>query len=52
MNPCRICLKSFGDSLCADLGHCVWEGSNEKPDLDVSEDVVAELEKTPKIGVY
>lgn len=31
MNPCKQCLKAYGDSLCATLGHCAFEGTNEKP---------------------
>jgi len=31
MNPCKDCIKQYGDPLCTNLGHCVFEGTNEKP---------------------
>ena len=32
MNPCRACLKVYGEGLCSTFGHCVFEGTNEKPE--------------------
>ncbi len=32
MKPCRDCMKVYGDGLCSTLGHCVFEGTNEKPE--------------------
>ena len=42
MNPCRDCLKAFGDSLCSELGHCVFEGTDEKPQMGLSTDHIKE----------
>ncbi|MCW4048574.1 MAG: hypothetical protein NWE89_02450 [Candidatus Bathyarchaeota archaeon] len=41
MNPCRDCLKIYGDSLCSELGHCVFEGTNEKPQAPKEEEEIA-----------
>ena len=57
MNPCRDCLKAFGDSLCSELGHCVFEGTDEKPQFKLISDHVketgdcmeVEIESTRKI---
>ena len=31
MKPCEACVENYGEELCKDLGHCVFEGSNEWP---------------------
>ncbi len=32
MNPCRDCLKVYGEGLCSITGHCAFEGTDEKPE--------------------
>jgi hypothetical protein len=34
MNPCRECIKVHGVSLCTNLGHCAFEGTDEIPSKD------------------
>jgi hypothetical protein len=46
MNPCRDCLKKYGVALCMDLGHCVFEGTNEAPINKHAVDISAHLTKT------
>jgi len=31
MNPCRACVKVYTETPCNSLGHCIFEGTDEKP---------------------
>jgi len=33
MKPCKACGKAYGEPPCTGLGHCVFEGSGEQPEV-------------------
>lgn len=32
VNPCKTCLEVYEKFLCEKIGHCVFEGTNIKPE--------------------
>ena len=45
MNPCKECMKMFGEPLCTDFGHCVFEGTNEEYQYEHADSKTAYMAK-------